>query len=538
MKSKTNPVDPQVNVLIVDDVPANLLSLGVILESPEYRVLSASSGQEALNLALHEELAAVLLDVTMPEMDGFEVAEHLKRFERTRYIPILFVTAVANEIEHAFRAYAIGAVDYLTKPFAPEVVRRKVQTFVELFKQRKQIEEQARELHLTQEREHELHIAELHVASDRRYRKFVEGIDHVIAWAADPQTLALTFISSKAEQVFGWPMSEISLPDFWLHRLHPADKPLFLASVGKALSEGGDHTCNHRMIAADGRILWFHTGVNVDTALGQSKVELSGVSTDITDLKGAEETAQLAIRAREELIAIVSHDLRSPLQSLKLSAEMLARLGSPEDRTPEKLSEIAGRMLRVTASMDRLVNSLLDMDMIGRSGLRVERRLHDAKALALDCVEMLEPLARDRGVTIEVAVDPVAQVKVIGDRDRVRQVFANVIVNAIRFSPKGEAIRVRGYQTGKFVRFEIEDKGPGIAPEARARIFEAYWHADGGTKQAGASLGLGLAIAKGIVAAHGGEIGVTGEPGEGSTFFFTLPTEGHDTVNGRTAIDA
>src|SRR4051794_21534058 len=114
-----------VNVLMVDDRAENLVALGAILESPDYHLLSATSGREALRIALREKLAVILLDVIMPEMDGFEVASHLKELERTRDIPILFLTGVVTEVRQIYRAYDVGAVDYLVKPLDPEMVKKK-----------------------------------------------------------------------------------------------------------------------------------------------------------------------------------------------------------------------------------------------------------------------------------------------------------------------------------------------------------------------------------------------------------------------------
>src|SRR5262249_21971544 len=158
--------------------------LKAILESPEYRLRTATSGEEALVLALNEDFAVVLLDVAMPRMDGFEVAMHLKKLERTRDIPILFVTAVATDVTHIYRAYNIGAVDYLVKPLDAEVVRKKVAVFVKLVRQRDEIRHQAKLLREAERRDYERKLADLQLAGDRRYQKLIEGIANVIGWTA------------------------------------------------------------------------------------------------------------------------------------------------------------------------------------------------------------------------------------------------------------------------------------------------------------------------------------------------------------------
>jgi response regulator RpfG family c-di-GMP phosphodiesterase len=120
------------NVLLVDDRPENLLALKVILDRPDYRLVTAKSGEEALALALRERFAVVLMDIAMPGMNGLEVAIHLKELERSRDIPILFVTAFGDDPEEVHRAYAAGAADYLVKPLDAEIVRKKVAVFVDL----------------------------------------------------------------------------------------------------------------------------------------------------------------------------------------------------------------------------------------------------------------------------------------------------------------------------------------------------------------------------------------------------------------------
>ena len=124
------------NILLVDDKPENLLALEAILAQPSYRLVTATSGKEALKLALRERFAVALIDVAMPEMNGLEVAEHLKTLERSRHTPIIFVTAFGNDPEEVHRAYAAGGADYLVKPMDPEIVRKKVAVFVELSRRR------------------------------------------------------------------------------------------------------------------------------------------------------------------------------------------------------------------------------------------------------------------------------------------------------------------------------------------------------------------------------------------------------------------
>jgi CheY-like chemotaxis protein len=133
---KKSAVVKSANILLVDDRPENLIALEAILERPEYRLIKATSGEEALSVALREPFAVALIDVAMPEMNGLEVAVHLKALERSRDIPIIFITAFGNDPEEIHRAYSAGGADYLVKPLDPEIVRKKVAVFVDLSRRR------------------------------------------------------------------------------------------------------------------------------------------------------------------------------------------------------------------------------------------------------------------------------------------------------------------------------------------------------------------------------------------------------------------
>ena len=164
-----------VQILVVDDHPENRTALRAILSSRDYRIVEASSGAEALRRLLDEEFAVLLIDVVMPEMNGFELAAAIKERERTAAIPILFLTAQATDVDLVYRGYRVGAVDYLVKPLVPEMVRAKVAVFAELFRQRKRIEQQAALLLEAERNENEFRLIELQLASERRYRTLARG---------------------------------------------------------------------------------------------------------------------------------------------------------------------------------------------------------------------------------------------------------------------------------------------------------------------------------------------------------------------------
>jgi signal transduction histidine kinase len=227
--------------------------------------------------------------------------------------------------------------------------------------------------------------------------------------------------------------------------------------------------------------------------------------------------AREATRAREELLAVVSHDLRSPLAAVRLAAGLLARLArqaaSPElRRSVDALNSASSRAAR-------LVDDLVDAARLEGGRLALARAAHPAAELAREALAVAEPVASAQGVTLSVDVAPEAGT-VDCDAHRVLQVLSNLVDNSLKAMPSGGALRLAVRRGGEEVAFEVSDTGPGIAPEDQPRVFERWWRSPG-ARWAGS--GLGLAIARGIVEAHGGRIALRSAPGEGTTFTFTLP---------------
>ncbi len=504
------------NLLLVDDKRENLVSLKGILERPEYHLFTASSGEEALKIALREPLAVILLDVVMPTMDGYEVARYLKTVERTRHVPIIFLTALATDVQEIYRAYDVGAVDYLVKPLDAEVVRKKVAVFVDLVRQREQIREQAESLREKERREYELQIAELRVASDRRYRKLVEGIDHAIGWTTNDR-FALTFVSRQAPRILGYSLEEFVEPDFWREHLHPDDRDEVLATFEKALTEGTDQVCNHRLRASDGHFVWLHTGVSGEPDVRGPAKELHGISVDVTDLKHAQEEALRATHVREELLAIVAHDLRNPLASIQTSAGLLERVA--ETSREPSVQKSAATIMRSAKRMDRLIGDLLDFALIRAERLTLQRGEIDSTVVVQESLEMFRPVASEKSLRLDEQVD--GDLRIIGDHDRVLQILSNLVGNAIKFTGEGGSIVVRAEASEHEAVFTVADTGEGMAPEVVSSIWERYWQAK--RRVDGGGVGLGLSIAKGLVEAHGGRIWAESTLGVGTTVYFTIP---------------
>jgi PAS domain S-box-containing protein len=276
-------------------------------------------------------------------------------------------------------------------------------------------------------------------------------------------------------------------------------------------------------LATGGRMLGVITFVSADPARRYG----------LSDLRFAEEVGRRAaltidavysrrmIGAREEVLATVSHDLRSPLSAILSGAEMLAQL-APEDATGHSLRRQSGIIYRAARRMERLISDLLDLAKIEAGRFVVDLQPIDARALLHEVVESHEPAAREKSIHLATTAGD-GPCELLGDRDRILQVLGNLVGNAIKFTPEGGDIALGLDRCGDEVQLSVRDTGPGISEIDRAHIFERYWQAE---PMAKGGAGLGLFITKGIIEAHGGKIWLESEPGVGSTFRFTVPSAG------------
>lgn len=296
--------EDMLDILLVDDKPENLLALEAVLQSPDYRLIKASSGSEALAYLLEHDCAIILLDVQMPEMDGFETASLIKASARTRDIPIIFLTAISTDESFVYQGYMAGAVDYLAKPFNPEILKAKVAVFASLHRSKLQIQRQGELLRLKEREELGRRVADLEVLALRReqviqqkYRELVEGIDHAVIWAAAPGLLTFSFVSPSAARILGYPLQDwLKEPNFWSKHLHPEDKERVLGKLAELRSRSEHVRFEHRFLKPTGEVVWLHTGVRLERESAGGRLELRGLSVDISKLKQAEE----ALRRSEE----------------------------------------------------------------------------------------------------------------------------------------------------------------------------------------------------------------------------------------------
>jgi signal transduction histidine kinase len=238
--------------------------------------------------------------------------------------------------------------------------------------------------------------------------------------------------------------------------------------------------------------------------------------------------AEQAGRAREQMVAVVSHDLKNPLATIEMAVSFLLEEMVPDDAAHERERGQLQAILRSATRMRRLIHDLLDVAAIEAGQLAVTRAPLPVDLLVTDALELLRPLAASRHIAL--VADPSSSLPpVVADRERVLQVFSNLGGNALKFTPNNGSVEIRVARRDTMIEFEVRDTGPGIAAGELPHVFDRFWQS---TKTARGGVGLGLAIAKGIVEAHGGSINVTSELGHGSCFAFTLPVAMAETQGG------
>jgi PAS domain S-box-containing protein len=301
--------------------------------------------------------------------------------------------------------------------------------------------------------------------------------------------------------------------------LHPDDRQRVMTTITETVAEKREHHLEYRIVRPDGEVRWLHARGRFVFDRSGEPVRLVGVCTDITEEKEQRLALEAALRGREDLLAIVSHDLRNPLGAIITALELLEHVDEGPDMVA-RVRRYAQTIGRAAQRMNRLIADLLDLASLERGQLRVEKRLIDAGSVVADTVQMLQPLAAQKEITLEAAT-PLGQVPIDGDRERIAQVLSNLIGNAIKFTPKGGRIDATAVIDGEVVRVAVADSGIGIAPEQLPHIFDRYWQ--GATRHARTGVGLGLSIAKGLVEAHGGRIDVRSEIGKGTTVELSVP---------------
>jgi signal transduction histidine kinase len=401
-----------VRILAVDDIESNLVALEAVLQGSAVTMVRARSGQEALCALLKEDFALILLDVQMPGMDGFDTAAAIREREKNSRTPIIFLTAYGSGREKLARAYAVGAADFLAKPFDPEALRAKVRTIADLWRRIDETKVQAAQ------------ASERHLAEERQ------------RWETD----AL--------------------------RARIADQ--------------------EKMAAAE---------------------------------HAARLQAESANRIKDEFLATLSHELRTPLNAMLGWATTLKRKGVADPAMVRGLDAIE----RNARAQARLIEDLLDTSSIVAGKVRLDLRATTTAEIIDGVNDAVRYAAERKRIAVEIVIQD-GLAPVVCDPDRMQQVLANVLSNAIKFTPEGGRVTLHADRAGSRIRIQVKDTGAGIAAEFLPQVFDRFRQGEAGTTRAQGGLGLGLFLAKHLMALHGGTISADSEgQGKGTTFTIVFP---------------
>ncbi len=367
-------------ILIVDDTPENLISLKKVLEKNNFEVDTASSGEEALKKVLKNSYVLIILDVQMPGMDGFEVAEAISGYSKAKETAIIFLSAANTELKFIAKGYSSGGLDYITKPLDMNILLLKVKTFYRIYEQSRKLKEMQDTL-----------LAEI------EFRKDAE-------------------------------------------------------------------------------------------------------------------------RKKDEFISIASHELKTPLTSVKGYVQLLERsVNKGDTETVKKHLEKAQVQLE---KLNSLIADLLDISKIESGKLKLNKQNFSIDYLLDNVLEIMH----QSNPTFKIIKKGKANCEIFADEMRIEQVIVNFLTNAVKYSPGTEEIFITINVKNDLLYLAVKDSGIGMLPEQLEHVFDKFYRVEE-TSQRFQGLGIGLYISSEIIKRHGGEIGVTSAYGEGSEFYFTMPTK-------------
>jgi len=488
-------------ILIVDDNQSNLYSLKKLLESKDFQVDIASSGEVALGKALKNNYALIILDVQMPDMDGFEVAETLAGYSKTKEIPIIFLSAVNTEKKFITRGYASGGKDYVTKPIDPEILMLKVKTFYNL---------QERNLAMKKTQQ----SLELEVKGRRESQVTMKSqIDHFHLMLESLPQIAFTlneegvvdFVNRKWHE---YSDSEQEFPETHFDDLNIKEEFERCRKKGKALE-------------LEVRIKNIETGnfryhlLRVTPVYDEGTIKnWVGTFTDIDDQKKVE-------KEKDEFLSIASHELKTPLTSIKAYVQLLDRKLKLEKESAE-----SGFLVKVQDQIEKLnslITDLLDVSKIENGKLKINKKPTNLENVIQNAIDTILQTHENRQVKIDWhGMKP--DILIPLDEIRIEQVLINFLTNAIKYSPKNNQVIVTTFvdEEEQEVKVNVTDFGIGIPDFKQDAVFHKFYRVEESSLQF-QGMGIGLFICSEIIKQHHGNIGVSSKVEEGSTFYFTLP---------------
>jgi signal transduction histidine kinase/DNA-binding response OmpR family regulator len=535
------PMEEKVNILVVDDLADKRLAFREVLEDLDENLVLVSSGAEALRELLEREFAVIVLDVNMPDIDGIETAQLVRKHGRTAHTPIIFVTAYADEMQTE-RGYELGAVDYILTPVVPAILRSKVRVFVDLYRAQRRAArlaraEAARALAEAARRSSDLIASasrelsaslDLGASMERLLEVLVPSVGGCAVLSVDAggayrtlyrqdreparalETAALLPHSVRramAEVQSGGHALEIRVDTGgsnhwppWLRVAHVLPLRVGERNIG-ALTLGA---AEHESAGLDARGL---LEIATRAAIAFDNAQLySTLEREMARAKSAEEKLQEANRRKDEFLAMLSHELRNPLAPIVTAAQVLEKV-APNDSRIAWVREVIERQVTHLAG---LVDDLLDVSRITQGKITLHREAVELGKVLEHSLEIVRPLVDSKRHALSVHV-PDTPVWVFGDFSRLSQIFSNVLHNAGKYTSEGGSLELNVTIDRGSVAVRVRDNGIGIEAQFLPHVFEVFTQGYRGLDRSQGGLGVGLAVVRRLVELHQGEVSVTSD---------------------------
>jgi signal transduction histidine kinase/DNA-binding response OmpR family regulator len=525
-----------INILIVDDEPANLTVLETILDRADYRLVRAASADAALLALMAEEFALIILDIRMPGMSGLELAQMIKARRRSAHIPIIFLTAYFGEDEHVLKGYDSGAVDYLHKPVNVVVLRSKVEVFADLHRKRHELAlaNSALLAEIAERRRAEQQLVEFNRTLEERIRERSQALhanEARLRFATDAAQLGIWSWHPDRDELFwenAWPFATFGLPAATgpmsmsgciMEFVHPEDRPAFADLLRAAKERTGRVVFEGRLVLPDLGERWVELIGQPMVVLEGHSAPLFGTARDITDRKRAEQNLREADARKDVFLATLAHELRNPLAPIRTAAHILEMTGVPTESLEASRAIIA----RQVSHMSLLLDDLLDISRVSRGKLVLKRSLFQLGEALEEAIESAQPLIAAKAHRLHYT-PPQPTVRLDADRVRMIQVVTNLLTNAAKYTNAGGQITLAVAIDASALRLIVRDNGIGISSEMLPRVFDMFSQVSDSPRAAEGGLGIGLALARGIVNLHEGELRADSAGlGLGSEFTVSLP---------------
>jgi len=483
-------------ILNVDDNDGARYAKSRILSRAGFEVIEAANGTQALELARASLPDLILLDVKLPDINGFEVCRQIKASPETAAILVLQTSAAAVQSIDRIRGLDGGADIYLVEPIEPAELIAHVRALLRV----RRAEGALRE-------------------SEERFRQMAENIDDVF-WMLDPATDQLLYVSPAYHHLWG---DSAILPQpgpaHWAGSVHQEDEATVEAAY-RALASGTPYEIEYRIVRPNGTTRWVAERAFPVRDSRDSIYRLAGIVNDISERKANEMVLRDADRRKDEFLAMLAHELRNPLAPIRNAIELLDPSRAPTTQNFETMREVIGRQVR---HLSRLVDDLLDVARITQGKITLRQENVSLVAAIEAAIETVAPALTKKAHTLRTEM-PDDSVYIVGDGVRIAQVLGNILSNAVKYTPQEGEILVDVHESDEDVQITVRDNGVGMSAETIPRIFDLFVQSQNSLERSEGGLGIGLPLARTLVELHGGQIQVfSAGAGQGSEFVVRLP---------------